>query len=109
MNEKLPEAPVVAHQISYGDERVGVMIAYRCPFCGESHGAAWHSPDSEGGPRFAPCRPFGENEVAIVWPDIPGEVTAALIEYRPDILGRSDVAAWDDENSTPEESEGGPT
>lgn len=96
------QARVVAHRVNQGADRIGIIVAYHCPLCGDEHGAAWHSPTPEGGERTPPCEPVvGGRSVALTWPGIPGSITAALIEWRPDILTRGD-AQWPTPDPTQE-------
>lgn len=92
-----PKARVADYKMVVHPTRVSVMVVYVCPFCGEKHGAGWHSPTSEGGERNTPCTINPETgvgaSVSLVWPGIPGVVSATLLEFRPDILGRSDLVA----------------
>lgn len=92
----LKKGRVVAHRLVIREDNVAVIVAWACPLCHEEHGAAWHSPTSEGGSRGCPNRTDPATgvgaDVEIIWPGIPGAVSAALLEFRPDILGRSDLA-----------------
>jgi hypothetical protein len=105
----LPRAYVVGHRLTY-QNGVHVVVWVDCPYCGGTHPHGWHSPNDSGGERTARCEGFNGRQYEMRWPDIPGEVSAALIEWRPDILDRTHAPrSWDNGGTTPESesNEGG--